>query len=828
MATAFKWLYRALGALAALSALALAAAYLLVAGSLPDYDRDFAVRGLGAPARILRDAHAVPHIRAETEEDAFFALGFAHAQDRLWQMELNRRAAQGRLAELFGPALLPVDRMMRALDLHRLARAAVARQSPRARAALEAYARGVNARLRAVADQALGRGAPEFLFFSRSIAPWTPADSLSIAKLLALRLSDHAAAEVRRAALSLLLPAERLRDIDPDYPEDGSIALPDYAALFPGLRFARPAAGAPRTAQALPAAGRGGASNAWALSGARSAAGKPILANDPHLWLSAPSIWHLARLELPGVGGIMGAAVPGLPLILIGRNERLAWGLTASYGDDADIYIEKLDPEDPSRYLTPEGYAPFRVRRELIQVAGRPPEEVELRWTRHGPVLPPDQLGLAQVTPAGHVAALSWTALTEDDRSFTAAFELMLARDIDEGAAAMADHVAPPLNVTLADERDVGMIVAGRLPLRHRLNPGKGRLPAPGWVAVNDWTGYLRTPDLPRVMRPASGAVANANNRTAQAPYPRHVSFHWGDPYRIRRIRKELASREFHSRDGAAALQNDAVSEMARAVLPLIARDLWWTGAAAPADPVEARRREALEMLGEWNGEMTQHAPEPLIFAEWMRRLTLRLAADELGPAVELVAGPRPVFVERVFRDIGGAGAWCDVNKTTRVETCAEMAALALDDALGALAERYGPDPRGWRWGEAHVATHEHTPLGRFALLAPLVNITHEASGGDFTLLRAQGAGSGPEPHKVVTAAGMRMVVDFADPDSSLIVISTGQSGHPLSRFYDDQSLLWRRGDALRMSLDFADAEAGAQGVTLLTPLGPEGSDERG
>ncbi|SDX83414.1 penicillin amidase [Albimonas donghaensis] len=869
MAQIFKWLSRLFGAMAVLAALAAALVWVLLGGSLPDYDRDFTVEGVEAPVTLLRDIHAVPHIRGASEADVFFGLGFAHAQDRLWQMETSRRAAEGRLSELFGDVTLPVDRFMRALDLHGLARRALPAQTPEARAALEAYATGVNAFIRAVSQEALGRGAPEFYFFADRIAPWTPADSLAIAKLMALRLSDQAAVEVRRAAISLRLPPERLRDLLPDYPEAAVIeprqaGLPDAAprgvdfagllgaptgdapaavptsgptpgaalpALSPGASGAAPQAaglaglrfpaplGPPTGPQAMPPAGKGGASNGWALGPSRAAAGAPILANDPHLWLSAPSLWYLARLELPS-GGIIGATVPGMPLVLVGRNSDFAWGLTSAYVDDADIYIEKLDPEDPSRYLTPDGPAPFAERREIIGLPDGAEAEVLLRWTRHGPVIPPDQLGVGDVTPEGHVAALAWTALGEGDTSFSAGFALMKSRSIDEGAAAMADHVAPAMNVMLADRDDVGMIVAGRAPLRNPASPGRGRLPAPGWIAANDWQGFRDPETLPRILRPESGAVANANNRTEARDYPRHLSFHWGDPYRIRRLEKQLAARDYHSRDSAAALQNDDVSEMARAVLPLIASDLWWTGPVAPEDPIAARRQQALEMLGDWNGEMSEHAPEPLIFAEWMRRLTPRLIEDELGPDARRFDGPQPVFVERVFRNLDGAGVWCDIDKTSAQETCAQIAQLALDDALGALSERYGSAPRGWRWGEAHEARHDHEVLGRFGLLGLIANIRHETSGGDFTLRRSQSQGGRNEPHAARFGAGLRMVVDFADPDSSRVVISTGQSGHPFSRHYDDLNEVWRRGDTIRMSLDFQDAEAGALGLTRLSPPG--------
>ena len=841
LAQLFKWLTRLFGVMAALTIGALALVWALVAGSIPDYDRDFelpAAAGLGARVDILRDLHAIPHINGEDEADVFFGLGFAHAQDRLWQMETSRRAAQGRLSELFGEPTLPVDRMMRTLDIPNLARRAVERQSPEARAALRAYSDGVNAYIRAVATEALGRGAPEFYLFSSTIAPWTPADSLSIQKLMALRLSDQAAAEIRRAALSLRLPPERLRDVLPDHPEAGMLEplkqarAPSraprtaYAALFPQARFLPPQWPKAPTAQALPEPERGGASNAWALGPGRAAAEAPILANDPHLWLSAPSLWYLARLQLPS-GGVIGATVPGMPLVLIGRNSELAWGLTAAYVDDADVYIEKLDPEDPSRYLTPAGPQPFVTRTEYIALPDGDEVETQLRWTRHGPVIPEDQMGVGEVTPAGHVAALSWTALTAEDRSLTAGFNLMHARSIDEAREAMRDHVAPALNITVADRRDVGLFVAGRAPLRSLTSPGQGRLPAPGWIAANDWQGWIDYDDMPRVMRPESGAVANANNRTTDRAYPYHLSFHWGDPWRIRRLTKQLAARDFHSQDSAQALQNDAVSEMARAILPLIAADLWWTGPAAPEDPLEARRQRALEMLGDWNGEMSALAPEPLIFAEWMRRLTLRLAEDELGPAIARIEGPRPVFVERVFRNIDGAAVWCDIDKTSRVETCPEIAALALDDALGALSERYGSDPRGWRWGEAHEARMDHDVLGGFGLLGLVANIRHEVSGGDFTLQRTASSGRGAEPHVSRFGAGFRMAVDFADPDGSVFVIATGESGHPFSRHYDDLTELWRRGDAIRMSLDFQDAEAGSVGTTRLLPHG-NGTDSNG
>ncbi|MFT4792266.1 MAG: penicillin amidase [Paracoccaceae bacterium] len=845
----FTWLVRIFAALAALAVVGLALAWTLVAGSLPDYDRDFDLAPGAWPTadvRIVRDAAATPHISGATDGDVFFGLGFAHATDRLWQMELARRAAQGRLAELFGAAALPFDRRMRALDLHRLARAGIKHQTPAMQTALIAYAAGVNARIQAVQDEALGRGAPEFFMFGGALTPWTPADSLSIGKLMAMRLSDQAEAEVRRAALALRLPAARLRDILSDPPSPALIEATEFAALnIPGVDVASRApthdpalawlsalmasSPAPQTHPddarsavmpgLFPPVDQAGASNAWALAPERAAAGAPILANDPHMPFSAPTMWYLAHLDFPrpdGPFGVIGATIPGMPVHLMGRNPDLAWGLTAAYIDDADLYIEKIDPADPSRYLTPDGSQPFTTRREVIALPDGKSEEIELRATRHGPVLAPDHFGVGVVTPAGHVAALSWTALWEDDTSLSAALALMMSRSIDDGEAAAVMLTAPGMNVTMADARDVGMVVAGRVPLRSPDSPSQGRLPTPGWIAAGDWQGWIAPAENPRVMRPASGAVANTNNRTTDAPFPRHITHRWGDAYRIVRLDRQLSAREFHTRDSAQALQSDAVSEMARAVLPLIARDMWWAGGAAPSDPAAALRDRALDMLGDWNGEMSAHAPEPLIFAEWMRRLTIRLAEDELGPLISYVEGPQPVFVERVFRNIDDAGIWCDVNKTPKVETCGDIAALALDDALARLSEAYGAAPEGWRWGEAHRGIHRNDVLTRNPIARIVSDIEHQMSGGDFTLLRAQSRGKGETPHAAIHGAGYRMVVDFADPDASMFITATGQSGHPLSRHYDDLSELWQRGDLVRMSLSPGHAAAGALGVSVL------------
>jgi len=820
MAWLLRLVTRLTGIAFALGLLGLGVVYYLVSRSLPEYDQDRVVTGVSAPVEIVRDAYAVPHILGQTDADVYFGLGYAHAQDRLWQMELARRAAQGRLAEVFGPRAVKFDALMRSLELHPYAVAAVEAQSADVRAALASYAAGVNARIDIVNKAALGRGAPEFFAFPAALAPWTAADSLAVMKMMAFRLSAAASSETRRARFLLKTSPEDVADLFPDYPDGGVTALPKYAALFDGAEFAKLEPAKPDPVTALfgppPTPELAGASNAWAVDGARSASGAPLLASDPHLWLSAPSVWYLTRLEFPD-GGVIGATLPGIPAIIIGRNQKLAWGLTTANFDDQDIFIERLNPDNPQEYLTPDGWEPIETRETLIAVDGAPPVSMTLRRTRHGPVPPLEQFGLATITPAGYIPALAWTALTSADQSLEAMMRLMRAGTLEDARDAAALHVAPAQNVIVSDGKDVAMFVAGRAPLRKVGSGTRGRVPSPGWTGEHDWIGYVPANRLPSAMRPESGVVANANNRTTDAEYPYHLTYDWDTPYRIRRIEKQLGARRFHSAESFRALQNDAVSEMARSVLPLVANDLWWgaEGVAAGANPLRA---EALERLADWNGEMSEHAPEPLIFAAWMRALTTRLTADELGPLAEEYAGMRPLFVERVFHDVDGASRWCDIDKTAQRETCAQVAALALDDALAELSKRYGGNLSAWRWGEAHVAVHEHAPLGQIGWLGWLVNLTQETSGGDFTVLRGMTKGSGDNPYLNVHAAAFRAVYDFENLDNSVYIESTGQSGHPLSRHYDDLSETWALGGYIPMTMDMNDVRAGAIGVMRLIP----------
>lgn len=494
-------------------------------------------------------------------------------------------------------------------------------------------------------------------------------------------------------------------------------------------------------------------------------------------------------------------------------------GRTSAYLDDQDVFIEEVNPDNPSEYRVPTGWAAFRERQSIIEVADAEPETITLRWTQNGPVLSPEDFDLGTVTPPGHVASLAWTVLNGRDTSMSSAMAITRQKNVRDAIEAAEGYFAPAQNLTVADREEVALKTIGYAPRRDLRHQSQGRLPTPGWRAENRWQGRLPYADNPEFIGAPGGILGNTNNKVTDRPFPNHISFYYSDTQRVQRWERLMQSRAVHTRESFIEGQLDTVSPTARNLLPLIGADLWFTGEAAPAGTPERKRQEALTLLAEWNGEMNEHLPEPLLYAAWMRALQERLIRDEMGPLASEFTHVEPLFLERVYRDIDGAAVWCDVVQSAPVETCTDMARAALDDAILWIEETYGAARlSSLRWGDAHEATHDHAVLGSIRGLRLLVNIRQSTSGGDNTLQRGKTRGTGPQPFRNVHGAGYRGVYDFADPDSSVFIISTGQSGHPLSRHYDDLGELWRRGEYVPMSLDPELARAAAIGATRLVP----------
>ena len=818
MTKLFRWIFGGFVTLLLAASIGLGFLYYLASRSLPEYNKTYSEIAVDGPVEIVRDSYAVPHIFGETDRDVLFGLGFVHAQDRLWQMEMMRRTAQGRLSELFGQDTLETDELMRALDIYAISQRSVHHQTPETIAKLEAYSAGVNAWVNIVRQEALGRGSPEFFLFDNAIAPWGAADSIALIKLLALQASDKASLEVLRAKMSFRIPAERISDILPEAPNSPSLDVPSFSSLFPETSVdVATATNSAAFLNPIPPIGLAGASNAFAAMGSRSASGGTLMASDPHLGLSAPGKWMLARLELAN-GGVIGATIPGIPAVLIGRSESLSWGLTASYLDDQDLFLERLNPQNHGEYLTEDGAVPFIQKPTVIAVEGQEALTRELRWAGSRPVLPSGSFGTDQIQPEGHVFSLNWTGLTEDDRSIQGWLELMQATSTDQARVSLAEMVAPSHNVVLADRENISIVTTGRVPARDPLNQTGGRIPAQGWLEVNAWQGYFPFDENPFIENPESGVVVNTNNALETESFPRHFSQDWGDTQRIIRATNLLNARQFHTLSSFTAIQTDTVSISARILLPLIGQDLWFADQEAVPGTHRARRREALGLLSSWNGEMSLHDPEPLIYAAWVRALQRRLIWDDLGQLSGEVTRVNPLFIERVFRDVNGASVWCDLGPSLEIESCQQMASVALDDALQELVQIYGGDINRWRWGAAHLAFQKNQTLGDVPVVAWFANIWQETPGGDNTLLRGQSRGTGEAPYTNVHAAGFRMVVDFEDPENSVYISATGQSGHFLSRYYDDLAVIWRRSEYIPMRLDADIARGAAAGITHLLP----------
>jgi penicillin amidase len=750
--------------------------------SLPQVDGEIVLAGPDAPVEILRDAHGIPHIFAGSIADASFALGFVHAQDRLWQMETSRRVASGRVAEIAGPGALPIDRLMRTLGLRRVAAANLARYDAETRRMLDAYAAGVNAFLGTKPVLP-----PEFLLANVEPEPWSALDSVVWTKVMALDLGGNWRGELLRMHLARTLPLERIGEFLPPYPGDKPLAIRDIGKLYEGISMP-PSPGWPP-----------GGSNSWVVSGARSASGKPLLANDPHLRLTAPPVWYLAHLSAPGMD-VIGATLPGVPGVIIGRNQRLAWGFTNTGSDVQDLYLEKLLPD--GRYAAPGGPREFTLVRERIAVKGQADEELVVRISRHGPVISPES--------GGHVLALAWTALQDEDASGQAIFSVARARDWKSFLAALRDYQAPMQTISYADvDGNIGFASIGRVPVRKPANDLRGLLPAPGWDARYDWAGWIPHEELPRVFNPPSGMVVNANHKTLPPGYRHFITSEWQAPYRAGRIAELLEATPKHSMQSFARMQMDVLSPTVRALLPRLL--------ATPAK--SDRARDALKRLAAWDGTMAADRSEPLIAIAWWREISRGLYADELGPAFKGTWGMRAPFVTSALAGRGGAARWCDDIGTERVESCDDILAEALERALDDLSRRYGASPARWRWGEAHFAWSQHRPFSRVRWLAPFFDIRVPTAGDAYTLAVGQtDFNDEAEPYASRHAASLRAIYDLADLESSLVIHSAGQSGNPLSRHYRDLSGLWARGEYVPMLTDRARIEARGVQRLMLTP----------
>ena len=783
-----QWLKRVGGSVLLLLLAAAGVALGYTWAVLPRTAGEIALAGVAGEVRIERDEHGIPLVRAGSAHDAYFGLGVAHAQDRLWQMETHRRIGAGRLAEVFGEGALETDRFLRALGVRRAAAAIWRQLDAGSRAALEAYAAGVNAVLR----QELRARPPEFVILGIEPEPWDPVDSLAWGVMMAWDLGGNWSTELLRLRLALQMPVARINQLLPAYPGETLPATADYAALFRSLKLD---AGTARTAWqrlpeiAPPSGVEGVGSNNWVVAGSHTATGSPMLANDPHLKLSAPALWYFARLEAPGLK-VAGATLPGLPVVVLGQNGAIAWGFTNTGPDVQDLYLEQVDPNDAGRYRTPEGWAAFESGAEVIKVKGRPDVPFTWRRTRHGPVISDAGTVADVLVPGarpGHVLAMRWTALDADADPVGTALAMQRAQSVAEFIAATRTFVAPMQNMVVAGrDGHIGVVAPGRIPVRGPDNDLHGLVPAPGWEARYDWTGWVPAEETPRETDPERGWIATANQRVTAPDYPHYITSEWALPYRQQRIEQLLRARSRHTIDDLAAMQADERSLAALALLP-------WLRQAASAHPLAAA---AQAQLRTFDGTMAAGSAAPLIFWAWQRQLARGIFQDDTGAALWERSLATRTFQD-ALEDVLGRDdtSWCDDRGTPPTESCADQSGAALSRALDELQARFGSDLSKWQWGQAHQARSEHRPFSRvkalarwFELRVPVGGDTHTVNVGRVGLRPDATTG---ELYLNEHGPSLRALYDLGDPAQSRFVHSTGQSGIFLSPLFSSFVQRW-------------------------------------
>jgi len=793
-----------LAGVAAVLVLAGLAGWFWLGTSLPDLDGEIALSGLDAPVMIARDARGIPFITAESERDAAFAVGFVHAQDRLAQMELTRRVGAGRMAELLGGDLVPMDRMMRTFGIYRLAAADAAGLPAPVRAHLEAYAAGVNAWMRSN-DGALP---PEFYALWFEPEPWTVTDSLVWIRLMALRLTGNWRTELLRAGLRRHVPESLIEKLFPEAEGPSTLAggstgrLADrIGEIRDGVSVGSDSGTAGFWQQAGPTWGAEGGSNVWALSGARTSTGGPILANDPHLGIGAPAVWYLVHIETPD-GVLAGATAPGVPFLVLGHNGKVAWGLTTTHGDASDLFVERVSKTDDSVYDTPDGVRPFSVRNEVIRVRFGDDVLLQIRSTRHGPVISDVDPAAAEAAGDDHVLALVNAALLPGDPGASALYRVNRANDVAEVREALRAMRAPQQNIAYADVRSIGLSMPAQVPIRRS---GDGADITRGWTGDHDWTGFVPFEELPHVADPEAGMIVNANNRVVGPAYPHFISRFWPEAYRAERIERVLSNTGPSDLAFSAALQLDILSGTAGTLLPAMIGPTLAAGGDA----------DVLDGLKAWDRSMAADRWEPLVYEAWLREATRAIFADELGEAFEEWWGSRPAVL---LRALTSEPSLCNDTGMPDVETCGQTLAAALDAALDWTAARYGPDRRSWRWGDAHMATFRHPVFGRVPLLSDLTDIRTPAPGGQHTVNRGGFMVTDrAAPFEMVFGPAYRAVYDLSDLKRSLFIVAPGQSGNPMSPHYGDLVDDWRDGRYLTLVTPDDPAH-----MLRLTPAGTE------
>ncbi len=820
--------------------------YITIQKALPTTDGAARLEGLSTSATVTRDKYGVPHIMAANVEDLYAAQGYVHAQDRLFQMFYYRQLGEGKLAEVFGPPAAYPDIFLRTIGLRRAAEAEWKQMSPEVQKAVQAYSRGVNAFLHTHSDSL----PLEFTLLGAKVADWQPVDTIAFGKVMAWDLSGNWDQELAMSDLQARLGPERAAQLFPPYPSEGPFIVPsansggvmgkgsgigDQGSVSSGL-ITDPRSLIPDPSSSLqafhekvqpwlPNTGISGlGSNNWVIDGAKSATGKPLLSNDPHLSVQNPSIWYEVHLSTTdGKYDAAGFGFAGVPGIITGHNQNIAWGVTNVEGDVQDLFIEKLDPTGhPGQYQSSDGWKPMQITTETITIKDTEPMTQVIRFTNHGPLLSDalttisSTLGMSLTQPISLTAgmpltqpiAFQWTA-AKPGHIIEAVFALQTASNWQEFRAALSKWNAPGQNFVYADTKgNIGYQMTGDQPIRKK---GNGKAPVPGWTGEYDWSGYVPFDDLPRAYNPPEHFIATANNKNFGPDYKYPIEGYWAPPWRISRILEMLKAKDKLSVGDFKTMLMDTNSLMARHVAPILAK--------LKPDPAQTVEITAVNLLKNWDGNISADSPAAAIYEVTIQNAISETLADDLGdnfyPEYLDSAGSEVLRSLESLVDKPKDPFW-DKTDTSAHEKRDDILLASLTDAVRDLTGAIGPDPNEWTWGKLHTILPRHT-FGSQPLISSIFNLPSLPLGGDGTTVSVGGYDL-LVPYSVISHQSYRMIIDVGDWSKSLGIYAGGQSGQPYSKHWGDMFSNWQQGAFDPMFYSKTDIEANKEGVLTLNP----------
>ncbi len=744
--------------------------------ALPDYNADISLKGLTADVEVFRDHYGIPHVYAETEKDLYTAVGYLMAQDRLWQMDLLRRVTLGRLSEIFGEDYVETDQLLRALRFSEKSKQLLNLTEPKVLDAFKAFADGIN---QYIASHPL-KLPPEFAILGYKPEPWEIYHSFNLIGYMAWDLKAGWS-ELLLEKIRGMTDSIHMVEIMPDISVYKSLVYPGFDTAMVPLSVVSDLMKLSGKLENLGVEIFNGSNN-WAVSGERSVTGKPLLANDMHLSLSIPGIWYQMHQVVKDNLNVTGLVLPGQPLVVCGHNEKIAWGMTNTYVDNMDFYMEKINPEDSIQYLYMDEWKNFKVKREQILIKGGDTVWRNNVFSHRGPVIS----GFKKIPE--ETITMHWVG-DEFSNEIRTVYLLNRAGNWEEFKEALKTFLSISQNIVYADqEGNIGLFCAAGIPVRKRTGTF-GLLP--GWTDESNWKGMVPFEELPYSYNPHTGFVSSANNKTVDETYPYHIGSWYALPYRIDRIRELLVEKEILSVDDFRIIQLDQKSKMATHFQPALLKAL------SNRDELSGLERQCLKLIETWNGTMNKTSPEAAIFEVFYIHLKENLFSDELGAALfDNLNNVSSIIRPAVYRILERNGStWADDVTTEEIESLADIYIRSFVEAVNDLQQRFGDNPLKWEWGNLHQITLKH-PLSSVRILDRLFSLNRGPFpvSGSFHTVSPYTYSAG-DPSNVGHGSSHRHIFSFDNWDESLTVIPTGNCGIPAGRHYCDQTKMYIEGD---------------------------------